>query len=86
MKRKKVSIKGFEDLEFILSSGNIYVEVSVESIKDLKIFGEQIVKLASLGFQYIWTTYDLGYYDSVENKRMELVHRNPTKLDYVVSK
>lgn len=86
MKSKKVSIEGFEDLEFTLNLGNIYVEVSVEDIKDLKLFGERIMKLASLGFQYVWTTYDLGYYDSVENKRMELVHRNPINLAYTILK
>lgn len=76
----------FDDLEFIQSkkNGPIYVEVSVEEIKDLKMFGERLVKLAAIGFQYIWTTYDLGYYDSVDNKRMELRWDKPDPTKYTV--
>jgi hypothetical protein len=60
-----------------------YVRVDHPYTFTLLELSEALKMLAEYGFEYDSITYDLGYYESVDNKTIELIHRDAKKLKLI---
>lgn len=77
MADKIITLEGIPEWVTITENkrGDQYAEVPVEMYRpnfSPKILGDVLIKLDELGFGDMNFTYDSGYYDSIDDPRLEL--------------
>lgn len=73
-KKNKLTIPGLP--EFVLVyyySDTVFAEIPCDEATKIKDFALALNMLSELGFEYMFTSHTLGYYDSVENLTMEFI-------------